>query len=150
MKKKVFLAIILATVSSLATVTCAASASWQKTRLGYTIYGPNFWNSTPFSDLNVPINNSSITNVSWIWHPIQNGDTTIVELCYHRPYHTNSTLCTDITPNQTDSTDYFNGEDARGQFYMKFKTVGNSGTYPVYSTSRTPDTLTVNYKLLNN
>jgi len=32
-----------------------------------------------------------------------------------------------------------------GRFYMKFKTVGSSGTYPVYSTSRTPDTLRVDY-----
>lgn len=145
MKKKVLLAIVLTTVSSLSTVAHAASDFWQETRLGYTIYGPNFWNSTPFSDLNVPRNISSITNVSWVWHPIQNGDTTVVELCYHRPYHTDPTLCTDITSSQTDSTDYFDGEDARGRFYMKFKTVGSSGTYPVYSTSRTPDTLRVDY-----
>lgn len=122
----------------------AASDSWDKTRTGYTIYGPGFFNSTPFNDLSVPRNTSSITNVAWEWHTIPNGNTaTEVQLCYRLPYATTDKICADISADQTGNTSIFDGEDARGRFWMRFKTFG--GTYPVYSTSRTADTLHVDY-----
>ena len=141
MKNKLFVILAAFAISNAAN---AASDSWEQTRLGYTIYGPGFFNNTPFNELSVPRNITSITNVSWDWHTIPNGNTTtVVELCYHAPYTSVDKICADISADQTGNTDVFNGEDARGRFWMKFKTFG--GTYPAFSTNRTADTLRVDY-----
>lgn len=73
-----------------------------------------------------------------------------MNLLVHKPspkYQTQNSsvelICADISADQTGSTNIFDGEDARGRFLMNFKTFG--GTYPAYSSSRTADTLRVDY-----
>ena len=90
----------------------------------HTIYAAGFYNSTPFSDLSVPRNISSITEVSWIWNTIPNGNTaTEVLLCYRQPYATVDKVCADISADQIGTTSIFDTEDARVKGSSKSKGV---------------------------
>ena len=115
--------IMLATLA-LSQGAYADSASWEQTRTGCTIYAAGFYNSTPFSDLSVPRNISSITEVSWIWNTIPNGNTaTEVLLCYRQPYATVDKVCADISADQIGTTSIFDTEDARVKGSSKSKGV---------------------------
>ncbi len=122
----------------------ASSNSWEDTRLGYTLYAEGSESSTPFSGgIDVPNYNTSITNVSWEWHPVWSAEITEVELCYIKQYTYDDYRCIDITSEQQSDTGAFDGLSAKGQFYMRFITYG--GSYPIYPSYRIEDTVRVDY-----
>jgi hypothetical protein len=121
-----------------------ASNYWEETNAGYTIYSSGGFATTSFNDLSTPRNVTSVTKVYWDWNNIPNGNTSeVVELCYWQPNTTTDTLCLDISSSQNDSTDHFDGVDARGTFRLRFTIFG--GTYPAWSSSRVEDTIRVDY-----
>ena len=137
---------MLAGLTFLSSTAFAAEDFWENTRLGYSIYFSGGYATTPFNpDSSVPRRNTEITSVAWNWNSIPNNNTSeSVELCYRREYSNVDLRCLDISSAKNDFSDAFDGLDARGRFYMRFTIAG--GTYPAYSTSRTADTVRVDYK----
>ena len=138
---KKFILILLVCFSSTA---FANDAFWEESRIGYTIYFDGSYAETPFNDLGVPINGTSITNVTWDWNKLP-VTTNVVELCYQKPYSRDNFRCIEMTGVPQGSADNFNGLDARGTFMLRMTTYG--GSYPIYSSSRTADTIRVDYDI---
>ncbi|MAC45575.1 MAG: hypothetical protein CMI12_01800 [Oceanospirillum sp.] len=136
---KTLISAILICFSSFALAT---DASWEKSRVGYTIYYSGGYAETPFNDLNVPRYGTSITNVTWDYNELP-ATNTIVKLCYQKQYSHSNYECIDITGAPQGNSDSFNGLDARGTFQLYMRAFGDN--FPIYSTQRLPDTVRVDY-----
>lgn len=112
--------------------TFAASDFYERTYRAPNIYGDGGWGTTFFTrPSSVPLNGTSVTNVTWDWGNYTNGaHTQVMELCYRVQYTQIQNPCIDITNAPTGTSNAFNGLSARGSFDLRHTLYG--GSYPVY------------------
>ena len=115
----------------------------------HTFGAPNAYmsgtdNTTFFSrPVSIPLNGTSITNVSWNWGQYTNGATSQhMRLCYRAQYSRVQHPCITISDAPIGEDSAFNGLSARGSFDLIHRLEG--GSYPVYPTHS--DTLRVDYE----
>jgi hypothetical protein len=86
----------------------ADTGSWEESRTGYSIYSSGGWTNTPFTSSSgtVPRSGAAISNISWDYNDIQNGNTyQKVELCYHKIYTRRDYKCINISEVSIGSAD---------------------------------------------
>lgn len=124
----------------------AATGSWSDSRLHYTIYSDGGYSETYLSRPSSTPFGGSISEVTFTARPYSNGNyLDEAKICYQQPYSTSPFKCRDFNITGTavsETTDFFNGLDPRGNFFISHKLHG--GTYPTYGETN-HDSITVKY-----
>lgn len=82
--------------------------------------------------------------MTWDWNELP-VTTNVVELCYQKSYSGDNFRCIEITGVPQGNADNFNGLHARDTLMLRMTTYG--GSYPIYSSDRTADTIRVDYDI---